>query len=158
MHGKHKPNNFSPTMTLPSRIFFFFVFAFLGPHLRHMEVPRLGVESELQLSAYTTATATWDLNDVCKLHHSLWQRWILNPMSEASDWIPILMDISQAPYLWAITGTSPLTLLIQTFFSLFSLSHSIRFSFHQRAFKKVFSFYHIFQAFSMPLYFHLCKG
>ena len=30
---------------------------FLGPHLRHMEVPRLGVELELQLPAYTTATA-----------------------------------------------------------------------------------------------------
>ena len=31
-------------------------FVFLGPHLRHMEVPRLGVESELQSPAYTTAT------------------------------------------------------------------------------------------------------
>ena len=29
----------------------------LGPHPRHMEVPRLGVESELQLPAYATATA-----------------------------------------------------------------------------------------------------
>ena len=29
--------------------FFFFFFRFLGPHLRHMEVPRLGVKSELQL-------------------------------------------------------------------------------------------------------------
>ena len=34
--------------------------SFLGPHLRHMEVPRLGAESELQLPAYTTATATRD--------------------------------------------------------------------------------------------------
>ena len=31
---------------------------FLELHLQHMEVPRLGVESELQLPAYTTATAT----------------------------------------------------------------------------------------------------
>ena len=30
---------------------FFFFFVFLGPHLWHMEVPRLGVESELQLLA-----------------------------------------------------------------------------------------------------------
>ena len=36
------------------------LFLFLGPHLRHMEVPRLGVQSELQLPAYTTATATQD--------------------------------------------------------------------------------------------------
>ena len=35
-------------------------FCFLGPHLRHMEVPRLGVNLELQLPAYTTATAMLD--------------------------------------------------------------------------------------------------
>ena len=35
-------------------------FAFLGPHPGHMEVPRLGGKSELQLLAYTTATATLD--------------------------------------------------------------------------------------------------
>ena len=32
----------------------------LGPHWQHMEVSRIGAESELQLLAYTTATATWD--------------------------------------------------------------------------------------------------
>ena len=35
-------------------------FCFLGLHLRHMEVPRLGVKSELQLPACTTATAMAD--------------------------------------------------------------------------------------------------
>ena len=40
---------------VPGFLFFFFLFSFLGPQLRHMEVPRLGVESELQLLAYTTA-------------------------------------------------------------------------------------------------------
>ena len=38
--------------------FFFFFFCFLGLHPWHMEVPRLGVESEQQLLAYATATAT----------------------------------------------------------------------------------------------------
>ena len=38
--------------------FFSFFLVFLGPHPQHMEVPRLGVESELQLLARTTATAT----------------------------------------------------------------------------------------------------
>ena len=33
-------------------------FAILGPHPQHMEAPRLGVESELQLPAYITVTAT----------------------------------------------------------------------------------------------------
>ena len=40
---------------------YLFIFVFLGLYLRHMEVPRLGVKSELQLLAYTTATALWDL-------------------------------------------------------------------------------------------------
>ena len=39
-------------------IFFFFVWL----HLQHMEVPRLGIELELQLLAYTTAAATQDLS------------------------------------------------------------------------------------------------
>ena len=43
------------------RVVFVFVFVFLGLHPWHMEVPSLGVESELQLPAYTTATATQNL-------------------------------------------------------------------------------------------------
>ena len=35
---------------------FFLSFVFLGPQLQHMEVLRLGVQSELQLLAYITAT------------------------------------------------------------------------------------------------------
>ena len=38
---------------------FLFLFCFLGLCLQHMEVPRLGNKSELQLLAYTTARATW---------------------------------------------------------------------------------------------------
>ena len=43
-----------------------------------MEVPRLGVQSELQLPAYTTAYSNAG-----------------NPLSEARDQAPILMDASQ---------------------------------------------------------------
>jgi len=50
-----------------------------------MEVPKLGVESELQLLASATATATWDSSHVCDLHHSSRQLQILNPLSEARD-------------------------------------------------------------------------
>ena len=41
-------------------VFYFILFYFmlLGPHWRHMEVPRPGVESEMKLPAYATATAT----------------------------------------------------------------------------------------------------
>ena len=38
------------------------IFFFLGPHLWHTEVPRLGVEAwELQLPAYTTVRAMQDI-------------------------------------------------------------------------------------------------
>ena len=63
-----------------------------------MEVPRLGVESELQLPAYTTATATLDQSCICDLHHSSWQRRIFNPQSEARDQTHVLMDTSCVRY------------------------------------------------------------
>ena len=63
-----------------------------------MEVPRLGVKSELQLLAYSTATATPDPSCVCKLHDSSWQHRIPNPLSEARDRTHILMDTSQIRY------------------------------------------------------------
>ena len=56
-----------------------------GPYPRHMEVPRLGISSELQLPSYTTARALRDLSLVCDLHPSSWQHRILNPLSEARD-------------------------------------------------------------------------
>ena len=70
--------------------FFFLIFlllflVFFGLHPKHMEVPRLSVESKLQLPAYTTAIAKQDLSCVCDLHHSSRQCRILNPWSEARD-------------------------------------------------------------------------
>ena len=41
-----------------------------------MEVPRLGVESELQMLAYTTAPATQDPSHAFHLHNSSQQRQI----------------------------------------------------------------------------------
>ena len=66
-----------------------------------MEFPRLGVKSEVQLPTYTTATATRDPSCVCDLHHSLWQHWILNLLSEAwieplSSWV-LVMFITAEP-------------------------------------------------------------
>ena len=51
-------------------------------HPWHMVVPKLGVESELQLPANTTAMATQDVNN---LRHSSRQHQILNPLSKAKD-------------------------------------------------------------------------
>ena len=41
-------------------VLLFFFYYFLGPNLQHIEVPRLEVQSELQLPAYTTDTAMQD--------------------------------------------------------------------------------------------------
>ena len=76
---------------LISTTFFFF----LGLHPWYMEVPRLGVELELQLLAYTTASATTDLSCICDLHHSSQQHQILNSLSEARDQTSNLVFPSQ---------------------------------------------------------------
>ena len=71
------------------------VCVFLGLHLLHMEVPRLGLESELQLLANATATANQNLSHICDLYHSSWEHQILNPLSEARDQTRIPLDTSQ---------------------------------------------------------------
>ena len=85
--------------------FFFFFFVFIGPHLRHMEVPRLGVQSELLLPACARDTAMPDPSHVFDLAHSSWQRWILNQLSKARDRTGNLMVPSQIHFHCATTGT-----------------------------------------------------
>ena len=73
---------------------FYLLIYFLGPHPRYMEVPRLGVESELWLLAYTAGTQSTIIvkrecrfhpSHICSLNHSSRQCWILNPLSDARD-------------------------------------------------------------------------
>ena len=45
-------------------------FFFLDPYLKDMEVPRVGVKSEMWLLAYPTAIATQDPSCDGDLHHS----------------------------------------------------------------------------------------
>ena len=56
----------------------------------YMEVPRLAAQIG------TVATG---------LHHNSWQRWILNPLSEAGNRIFVLREASQIRFCWAMTGT-----------------------------------------------------
>ena len=70
--------------------FIYLLIFFLGLHLKHLEFPRPGIESELQLPAY--AIATLDLSHICDLHCSLWQRRLLNPQSKARDQTCILRE------------------------------------------------------------------
>ena len=88
--------------------FLFYLFVLLGPRALHLQVPRLGVKSELQLSATATATATatQDSSFICDLHHSSQQCRILNLLNKARGWTCTLMDPSQVHYCWAMKGTS----------------------------------------------------
>ena len=87
------PPRCSPiTLIITLFLFFLSFFSLLGPCLWHMEVPRLEVDSELQLLVYTTARATPDLSRVCR---SSRQHQILNPLIEARDRTRIPMDTSR---------------------------------------------------------------
>ena len=107
---------------------FCFVFCFLGLHPPHMEVPRTGVESELQPLALTTATATPDPSSIFDLYHNSWQHWIPDPLSKAVDRIRIFMDTSQINFCCATTGRpctifqisyqSTQVILVQSFITL----------------------------------------
>ena len=88
-------NTLDPTFPAWMLVIAFFFFCFFWVTPWRMEVPRLGVKSELQLLTDTTATATWDLSLICDLHHSSQQCWILNPPSEARNQTLILMDIGR---------------------------------------------------------------
>ena len=85
---------------------FSFSFCFLGPHPRHMEVPSLGVQSELQLLAYVTYTATPDLSHVFDLHHSSRQCQTHSPVSKARDRTCNLMVPSRNLFHWAMSGNT----------------------------------------------------
>ena len=59
-------------------LFIFFLLVFLGLYPWHMEIPRLGVELEMQLPP----TAMPDLSCVCELHRRLWPCQILLPTEQ----------------------------------------------------------------------------
>ena len=70
-----------------------------------MEVARLGVESQIQLPAYTTAITRSDPSRICDLHICSQQRQILNPLSGARDRTRNLMVPSQICFRCATAGT-----------------------------------------------------
>ena len=86
--------------------FFFYccLFVFVGPHLWHIAVPRLGVQSQLWLLAYSTATAMQDPSQICNLHHRSLQHQNLSPLREARDQTHNLMVPGQIDFHCATTG------------------------------------------------------
>ena len=80
-----------------------------------MEVPRLGIELDLKLLAYTTVTARQDLSYVCSSQQCL----IFNPLSEARERTLNLMVPSQIPFCCATMGTPPVVAFSDPFFFFF---------------------------------------
>ena len=97
----------------PSSPFSFILFIFLFLLFRAAPAAyggsQAGVESELQLPAYATATAIQDLSHVCDLHHSSRQHLILNPPSEARNQSLNLTVPSRIPFHCATMGTPSLS-------------------------------------------------
>ena len=85
--------------TMPYSLSLFF--SFLGLHLWHMEVPRPGVEWELQLPGYTIATATQDPSS-CATYTTAQSNarslthWARPGMEPATSWFPVGF-VSAAP-------------------------------------------------------------
>ena len=99
----------SPTSIVTKEMLFCL---FWGPNMQDMELPGLGVKSELQLLVYelpvyitAAATASEDPSCVCTLPHSSRQGQILHPLGKARDRTCVLMHPSQVPFHWARTGT-----------------------------------------------------
>ena len=106
---------------------YFFVplsFVLLGPHPRHMEVPRPEGSnwnpSQSCLPASTTAPAMQDLSRVCELHHSSWQGQILNPLSKARNRTHVLMAARQVRQPLSHDGNTSVYILLS--------GHSVAFS------------------------------
>ena len=107
---------------------YIYIFGFLEPQLRHMEVPRLGVKSELQLpaTAIATATAMPELSHVCD--PSSKQCMILNSLSKDRDQTHILMDLSWVPNPLSHNGNSLFfSFSFFLFFFFFFLLHLLSF-------------------------------
>ena len=83
----------------------FLFFDFLGPHLQHMEVCRLGVQSELQLPAYTTVCSNARSKPCLWPIPQLMAVQIPDPLSDAGDWTLILMDSSWIRFCCIMKGT-----------------------------------------------------
>ena len=88
---------------------FFFFFCLLMP------TPEAYWGSQARGWIRATAPAIRDPSHVCDLHHSSWQRWIPDPLSEARDLTCNLMVPSQIRFCSAMMGMPLLTSWFQSY-------------------------------------------
>ena len=86
--------------------FIFFLFYFIFLHFRAALAAYGGSQArDLQMLAYTTATAMQDLSYICNLPHGSQQHRIIDPLSKTRDQTSILMDTSWIRFHCTIMGT-----------------------------------------------------
>ena len=117
-------------------------FCFLGPQAWYMEVPRLGVELELQLPVYAIATARPDPSRFCGRHHSSQQSQILYSLNKVRDRMRNLMVPSRIRFHCAMTGTVEAVLFVALRKQVLSVNHH----------KSHFSLTNIYKVLSCSLY------
>ena len=92
-----------------------------GAHPRHMEVPRLRVESEPQLTGLHHSCSNPGSEGVCNLYHSSQQCQILNPLIKARDqtyyWSWILVGFVTTEPQWELLKSSQRVRLVSTIFA-----------------------------------------
>ena len=136
MHGEHNTCDFSPTKSLLRPILWpkLYICVYvcmcvcvcvLVSHMQHMEVTRLGVELELHLLAYTTATAMQDPSCICDWRHSSWQHQILKLLSKARDQTHVLRYTSQVHNLLSHNRNSYIVNLGKIYFVLKKNMYSV---------------------------------
>ena len=139
---------------------YLFIFAFFRAAPTSYGSSRLGDESELQLLAYTTATAVQDPSHVCKLQYSSWQHQILNPLSKAKDETCVLMVPSRICFHCTMMGTPQSDLeWINSEILLYSTgnySQSLRIEYDGRQYKKKNVYIYICMTVSLMLYHRNC--
>ena len=92
---------------LPQSHYYYFYFCFLGLHSRHMDVPRPGVESELQVPTYITATAQQQIQAASVTYTTAHgSARSLIQLSKARDQTSVLMDTSWVCYQQSQDGNS----------------------------------------------------
>ena len=91
----------------PRFILFIYLFCFFwwGAHLLHMEVPRLGVKLELQLTAYTKATETQDWSQATSATYTTVHsntrsltHWARPRVEPTSSWMQVRLVTAELPW------------------------------------------------------------
>ena len=99
---------------------FFFLFIFFFLLFRSETMAFGGSQARGWIGATAIGWGMQDLSPICDLHHSSWQHWILNPLSDARDWTCNLTVTSRSRFRCTTTRTprSPLNCLWQAKFYL----------------------------------------